>query len=46
MVKNIRRMIIASAADAFLSMQVCRSTKPLYQNLFVTAIQPGVGHLR
>jgi hypothetical protein len=34
-----------SAADAFFSQQVCRSTKPLYQYLFVTAIQPGVGHM-
>ena len=34
-----------SAADTFFSQQVCRSTKPLYQYLFVTAIQPGVGHM-
>jgi hypothetical protein len=44
MVKNIRRMIIASAADAFLSMQVCRSTKPLYQYLRVSTVLPRVGH--
>jgi hypothetical protein len=34
-----------SAAYTFFSQQVCRSTKPLYQYLFVTAIQPGVGHM-
>jgi hypothetical protein len=33
-----------SAADTFFSQPVCRSTKPLYQYLFVTTIQPGVGH--
>ena len=33
-----------SAADAFFSLQVCRSTKPLYQYLFVSTVQPGVGH--
>jgi hypothetical protein len=32
-----------SAGDAFFSQPVCRSTKPLYQYLFVTAVQPGVG---
>ena len=32
-----------SAADAFFSLQVCRSVKPLYQYLFVSAVQPGVG---
>ena len=32
-----------SAADTFFSMQVCRSTKPLYQYLWVSAVQPGVG---
>jgi hypothetical protein len=25
-------------------MQVCRSTKPLYQYLWVAAVQPGVGN--
>ncbi len=33
-----------SAAFGFFSLQVCRSTKPLYQYLFVTTVQPGVGH--
>jgi hypothetical protein len=33
-----------SAAETFFSMQVCRSTKPLYQYLWVAAVQPGVGH--
>lgn len=33
-----------SAADAFFSMQVCRSTKPLYQYLWVSTVQAGVGH--
>jgi hypothetical protein len=33
-----------SAADTFFSMQVCRSTRPLYQYLWVAAVQPGVGH--
>jgi hypothetical protein len=32
-----------SAADTFFSMQVCRSTRPLYQYLWVAAVQPGVG---
>ena len=32
-----------SAADAFFSLPVCRSTRPLYQYLFVTVVQPGVG---
>jgi hypothetical protein len=32
-----------SAASTFFSLQVCKSTKPLYQYLFVTAVQPGVG---
>jgi len=34
-----------SAADTFFSQPACRSTKPLYQYLFVTAIQPGVGRM-
>jgi Protein of unknown function (DUF4232) len=33
-----------SAAYTFFSLQVCKSTKPLYQYLFVTTVQPGVGH--
>ena len=33
-----------SAADTFFSMRVCRSTRPLYQYLWVAAVQPGVGH--
>jgi len=33
-----------SAAFGFFSLQACQSTKPLYQYLYVTAIQPGVGH--
>jgi hypothetical protein len=32
-----------SAADTFFSMQVCRSTKPLYQYLWVSTVQPGWG---
>jgi Protein of unknown function (DUF4232) len=32
-----------SAAHTFFSLQVCRSIKPLYQYLFVTTVQPGVG---
>ena len=33
-----------SAAFGFFSLPVCRSTKPLYTDLFVTTVQPGVGH--
>jgi hypothetical protein len=33
-----------SAVRAFFSQPVCTSTKPLYQYLFVTTVQPGVGH--
>jgi hypothetical protein len=33
-----------SAAYGFFSLQGCRATKPLFQYLFVTAVQPGVGH--
>jgi Protein of unknown function (DUF4232) len=29
----------------FFSMQVCKSTKPLFQYLFVSTVQPGVGHM-
>jgi len=32
-----------AAADTFFSQQVCSSTKPLYQYLWVSAVQPGVG---
>ena len=32
-----------AAAYTFFSLQVCTSTKPLYQYLFVTTVQPGVG---
>ena len=32
-----------SAADTFFSMQVCRSTEPVYQYLWVSTVQPGVG---
>jgi hypothetical protein len=34
-----------SAARTFFSQQVCTSTKPLYQYLFVSAVQSGVGHM-
>jgi hypothetical protein len=34
-----------SAADAFFSLQVCKSTKPLFQYLYVSTVQPGVGHM-
>jgi len=33
-----------SADVTFFSLQVCRSTKPLFQYLFVSTVQPGVGH--
>lgn len=33
-----------SAALGFFSLRGCRSTKPLYQYLSVTTVQPGVGH--
>jgi len=33
-----------SAAGTFFSLQVCRSAKAAYQYLFVSAVQPGVGH--
>jgi Protein of unknown function (DUF4232) len=33
-----------SAALGFFSLQACRSTKSLYTYLYVTTIQPGVGH--
>jgi Protein of unknown function (DUF4232) len=33
-----------SAAHTFFSLQVCTSTRPLYQYLFVPTVQPGVGH--
>ncbi|HEX4089503.1 MAG TPA: DUF4232 domain-containing protein [Trebonia sp.] len=33
-----------SAAYGFFSLQACTSTKKLYQYLFVTTVQPGVGH--
>jgi hypothetical protein len=33
-----------SAAFGFFSLPVCRSTKPLFTDLFVTTVQPGVGH--
>jgi hypothetical protein len=32
-----------SADITFFSLQVCRSTKPLYQYLSVSTVQPGVG---
>jgi hypothetical protein len=32
------------AALGFFSLPVCRSTKPLYTTLYVTRVQPGVGH--
>jgi hypothetical protein len=34
-----------SAADTFFSLQVCKSTKPLFQYLSVSTVQPGVGHI-
>ncbi|MGD0699890.1 MAG: DUF4232 domain-containing protein [Trebonia sp.] len=33
-----------SAASGFFSLQGCRATKPLYTYLYVTTVQPGVGH--
>jgi Protein of unknown function (DUF4232) len=33
-----------SAALGFFSLQACTSTKALYTYLFVTTVQPGVGH--
>ena len=33
-----------AAAYTFFSLQVCTSTKPLYQYLLVSTVQPGVGH--
>ena len=33
-----------SAAFGFFSLQGCRSTKPLYTYLYVSTVQPGVGH--
>ena len=33
-----------AAAFGFFSLQGCRSTKPLYTYLYVTTVQPGVGH--
>jgi hypothetical protein len=33
-----------SAAVTFFSLQGCQNTKPLFQYLFVSAVQPGVGH--
>jgi len=34
-----------TAADTFFSLQVCKSTKPLFQYLSVSTVQPGVGHM-
>jgi hypothetical protein len=34
-----------SAADTFFSLQVCKSTKPLFQYLYVSTVQPGVGRM-
>jgi Protein of unknown function (DUF4232) len=34
-----------SAALGFFSLQGCRSTKPLYTYLYVSTVQPGVGHM-
>ena len=34
-----------SADDTYFSLQVCKSTKPLYQYLFVSTVQPGVGKM-
>jgi hypothetical protein len=34
-----------SAADAFFSLQVRKSAKPLFQYLYVSTVQPGVGHV-
>jgi hypothetical protein len=34
-----------AADDTFFSLQVCKSTKPLFQYLRVTTIQPGVGRM-
>ena len=33
-----------SAAFSFFSLQGCRATKPLFTYLYVTTVQPGVGH--
>ena len=33
-----------SAAFGFFSLPGCRATKPLYTYLYVTRVQPGVGH--
>ncbi len=33
-----------SAAVTFFSVQGCQNTKPLFQYLFVSTVQPGVGH--
>jgi hypothetical protein len=33
-----------TAAYGFFSLQACRSTKSLYTYLYVTTVQPGVGH--
>jgi Protein of unknown function (DUF4232) len=33
-----------SAAYGFFSLQGCRSTKPLFNYLSITTVQPGVGH--
>jgi Protein of unknown function (DUF4232) len=34
-----------SAADTFFSLQVCKSTRPLFQYLYVSTVQPGVGRM-
>ena len=34
-----------SAADTFFSLPVCKSTKPLFQYLYVSTVQPGVGRM-
>jgi hypothetical protein len=33
-----------TATSGFFSLQACRGTKPLYTYLYVTTVQPGVGH--
>ena len=33
-----------SSAVTFFSLQGCQNTKPLFQYLFVSTVQPGVGH--
>ncbi len=48
MFNSTRRTIIAivtALTDTFFSLQVCTSTKPMFQYLSVSTVQPGVGHI-